>query len=260
MKTQNLLFLLIFLFSIHMQSQIENSIFAVYKLSYNELSENHNVSKGIIGTAFLWDKETALTARHVLDPDSFKPDKGFKNVQFWLLSRDGITVIPIEKEFIEPVIGCDVTIIALPIKLEFTLDLPMIGFRIGSEIHSFGHKGGQPVTSTHVEDSLFVIDTFDLSCCKADRKGTLVDDPYLQMIKVDNNIVEEVFLARPSFELDHGMSGGPILMENEIVGLMSFYIKNTNTDENIGYAILIYSMGHKFRETNWFRENRTGIH
>ena len=69
---------------------------AILKLSYNRIGDPNPVG-GICGTAFFINENTALTANHVLSRASYKPNNGYNQCQYWLISRTNV-VIPSERE------------------------------------------------------------------------------------------------------------------------------------------------------------------
>ena len=62
--------------------------FAILKLSYNAPGDNSLVG-GICGSGFFLDGSTAVTAHHVLNDETFKPNVGFRYVSVWIVSRNG---------------------------------------------------------------------------------------------------------------------------------------------------------------------------
>lgn len=104
----------------NVQAQLEKSIFAVVKISYNTPGETP-VTGGICGSAFLINDSTVITANHVLNSKNYAPNAGFKLVQYWLLNRGKILIIPLFKDYLKSIEEIDATIITLPESVKCSL-------------------------------------------------------------------------------------------------------------------------------------------
>ena len=62
--------------------------FAIFKLSYHGPGETE-LRGGICGTGFFIDRSTAVTARHVLNEETFQPNTGFDYISAIMPQVDG---------------------------------------------------------------------------------------------------------------------------------------------------------------------------
>jgi len=93
-------------------------IWAIVKLSYKKIW-NNDLVWGICGTAFSIDKETALTANHVLNKSTFAPNEGYNFCEVFLCVEPNI-IIKIEESDLNYFPGIDTT----EINLENQISLP----------------------------------------------------------------------------------------------------------------------------------------
>jgi len=219
------------------QAQLENSIFAVVKISYNKPGETP-VTGGISGSAFLINDSTVITANHVLNKQNFLPNEGFNFVQFWLLSRNNNLIIPLSKDFIKSFEEIETSIIKLPEHVKCTLEVSKSVPKINDTVHNYGHIINMPITNAHWENNLLVIDDYNLNKSTSDSTGVIAE---IKKITVNANDVKlnDVEVIQPSFKANVGMSGGPLISNNKIIGMMSFGLPADLDIKDIVFAISI---------------------
>jgi len=239
------LILIISFFTIaNVQAQIEKSIFAVVKISYNKPGET-SVTGGICGSAFLIDDSTLITANHVLNSQNFSPNEGFNFVQYWLLSRDNNLIIPLSKDYIKSVEEIETSFIRLPEPVKCTLEVSKSTPIINDSVHNYGHILNMPITNAHWENNLLVIDEYNLNNSTSDRTGVIAEIKKVTIYADDVNL-KNIEVIQPSFKANVGMSGGPLISNNEIIGMMSFGLPVDSDIKEIVFAISIDEILTKF--------------
>lgn len=214
----------------------ENSVFAIVKISYNIIGETM-VTGGICGTAFLLNDSTAVTANHVLNKVNYMPSPGFKHVQYWLLRRNIRNIIELNKEDIIPMPKIDCSTISLRGKIQTQYKITYITPDVGDQVYNFGHVPNMPITLAHWDNKL-VVDDYILEKSKADKKGKIISINFRSVQSQDVNILNKL-LIQPSFIAKVGMSGGPLIKHDKIIGLMSFGFPIDSLIKNEVYAISI---------------------
>lgn len=233
-----LIIVLISFFMKNVQGQIENSIFAVVKISYNVPGET-SVIGGICGTAFLINDSTVLTANHILNSKNYEPNPGFNFTQFWLLNRGKNLIIPLSKEYLKSIEEIDATIITLPELVKCSLTVSDCSVNIKDSVRNFGHLAGKmPITKAHWDNNLLVIDEYNLNNSASDSTGKIVE---IKKCTINKNDVKlnNITVVKPSFKGISGMSGGPLIRNNEIIGLMSFGFPADSDIKDVVFAISI---------------------
>lgn len=222
----------------NVQAQLEKSIFAVVKISYNVPGETPVVG-GICGSAFLIDDSTVITANHVLSKNNYAPNAGFNFVQYWLLSRDNIFIVPLSVDYIDSFEELETSIIKLPSKMDCTLKISESSPNINDPVRNYGHLGNKmPITDAHWDNNLLIIDDFNLNNSTSDSLGKIVE---IKNVTVNANDVKlnDIKVIQPSFKANIGMSGGPLMSNNKIIGMMSFGLPADKEIKDIVFAISI---------------------
>lgn len=222
----------------NVQAQLEKSIFAVVKISYNIPGETP-ITGGICGSAFLIDDSTVVTANHVLNANNYAPNVGFNFVQYWLLSRDNSLIIPLSADYIESIEELETSIINLPVNLKCTLKVSESTLNINDPVQNYGHKGSDmPITKARWDNNLLVIEEFNLNNCTADSIGKIAE---IKNVTINANDVklDNIKVIQPSFKAIVGMSGGPLISNNKIVGMMSFGLPADKEIKDVVFAITI---------------------
>ena len=217
-------------------SIIENSVFAIVKISYNYIGETP-VEGGICGTAFLLNDSTAITANHVLNKINWKPNPGYKYVQYWLLKRGSKKIIELNNESLTSLPNVETTLINLVEKINPELEIVHQKFEIGDPVQNYGHISNMPITKAHWGSGL-IIDDYDLKQSKSDKVGKILLIRKATIHSADLNIEDKEFI-QPSFVANIGMSGGPLISQNKVIGLMSFGLPADSVIKKEVYAISI---------------------
>lgn len=215
---------------------IENCVFAIVKISYNHLGETP-VEGGICGTAFLFNDSTVITANHVLNKINWTPNPGYKYVQYWLLKRGSKKIIELSKENLTPLGNIETTLIHLVEKINSQLEIMHQKFEIGDAVQNYGHISNMPITNAHWANKL-IIDSYDLSQSKSDKVGKILSIRKATIHSADLDIEGKEFI-QPSFVANVGMSGGPLILHNRVIGLMSFGLPADSVIKKEVYAISI---------------------
>jgi hypothetical protein len=220
MIKQILIFTIIFFTINNAHAQLDRSIFAIVKISYNKPGDTP-VTGGICGSAFLLNDSTVITANHVLNIRNFAPNKGFNFVQYWLLNRDNNLIIPLSIDYIESNEEIETSIIKLPKHVKCTLDVLKSSPKIDDTVRNYGHISNMPITEAHWENDLLLIDKFNLNNSTSDSTGIIAG---IKRITINANDVKlnNIEVIQPSFKANIGMSGGPLISNNKIIGMMSF--------------------------------------
>ncbi len=214
----------------------ENSVFAIVKISYNQIGETP-VEGGICGTAFLLNDSTVITANHVLNKANFIPNPGYKYVQYWLLRRNSKKIIELKKENLKSLTQIESTLIKLDEKIKSGHKITYQNPKLGDLVYNFGHVSNMPITKAHWSDKL-IIDDYTLENNKSDKNGKILSIKKGTVHSNDLNIIDKM-LIQPSFVANVGMSGGPLIYKNRVIGLMSFGLPPDSIIKKEVYAISI---------------------
>jgi len=196
---------------------------AILKLSYNNIGDTQ-IEGGICGTAFFVDNKQALTACHVLNSSSFKPNENYSRYQYWLISRQG-NIIPIQKECLEYHPELDTTVIRFdkPQPVIKTYKLSNIPVKQYESVACKGYIGdSMPLLKTAWAKDRLIIENANLKNVISDMTGVISAVKLLNVKSSDMNLnnIKGILL---SFLGVVGMSGGPLITMStgESVGLMS---------------------------------------
>jgi hypothetical protein len=150
--------------------------FVILKLSYKEPGDN-GVIGGVCGSGFFINESTGVTANHVLNDNTFKPNTGNKYCQVWLLTRNN-KVYPIERDSIYSIPGLDTCVINLPYIIDDAdiYSLSLESAQDNQEISSLGYIGNQmPQISASWNNSILQISGVDLSSVISDKEGGVLE-------------------------------------------------------------------------------------
>ncbi|WP_146194618.1 hypothetical protein [Flavobacterium crocinum] len=220
MKTYLTSLILVFYLNIKAQVHLDNSVFAVVKFSYNEPGEML-VTGGICGTGFLINDSTVLLANHILNRSNFIPNPGYKFVQFWLLKRGTKLIIPLSADYLQSMEDIESTVVRLPEIVKCDLLISQDKAKPDEVVQSFGHLNSMPVTDAHWENDTLVIDGYNLEKSKSDASGRIVEIRNISINATDVKLTD-VKVIQPSFKGNRGMSGGPLISNQKVIGMMSF--------------------------------------
>lgn len=194
--------------------------FAIIKLSYNKIGEN-NVEGGICGTGFFISPNTFITANHVFNTPSYKPNPGFEKCQYWLASRKG-EIIELKNITIQNLPEIDSTIIKFSnnvsddvVTIERSLPNP------NDRIFNLGFLPKMPQLDPKWTHKGLVLLSADFKDTISDGLGTIASIKKATIKSNDVNL-EDITLIMTSYCGEVGMSGGPLFnINNHVVGLMS---------------------------------------
>ncbi len=215
--------------------------FAILKLSYNSIGET-SITGGICGTAFFIDEYTALTANHVLSRLNYQPNDGYKQCQYWLISRAN-AIIPIKKEALVDYPEIDTTVITFnePQNNATRLKLADIPPIIGEAVYSKGYIGNRmpDVKASWTPDCL-IIEGCDLRNVIADREG-FVNSIKTLTVNAKDIKLNNVIGVETSFPGVIGISGAPLIKQstNEVIGLMSIGLPPDIPEKRTLFAISV---------------------
>jgi len=216
------------------------SAVAILKLSYNR--GESSVEGGICGGAFFINEKTALTANHLLSTSSYKPNEGYSNCQYWLISRGG-EVIDLKKEYLIDLPQIDTTIIKFPRNqvIGNTFELSTDPPRAGEEVLTQGFVGNaMPETSATWGRNGLLINSIDLGNVIADRQGFIKSiktaDVNARDIKMKN--VKCIELSFPGII---GGSGGPVIRKStgKVIGLMAIGLPPDVPEKALLFAVSV---------------------
>lgn len=194
--------------------------FALIKLSYNEIGDS-NIEGGICGTGFFVDNKIFITAHHIFNNKSKIPNVGFRNCQYWLVSKTG-EIIEVKDVNIADYPEIDTTTITFNtcitdniVEIERTLP------NVGDEIYNQGFTTNMPMINCGYNSYGLFLKSVDLSNNISDGNGT-VREINNETIYYDDVKLKGKTLIITSYPGRVGMSGGPMYnVKNEVIGLMS---------------------------------------
>ena len=195
--------------------------YAILKLSYNAIGDSQ-LEGGICGTGFFINKRIFLTAHHVLNSNSKKPNNGFKYCQFWLVSRNN-QIIELSNETIKDFPAIDSCVIDFTHDQSVTCQNVNINIPIAAgKISNLGYVGScMPKIDACWFDKKLSIGSIDVAKCIADGSGNINSIRKNTVSSNDVNIKDKTVLIT-SYPGIVGMSGGALLNDqNEIIGLLS---------------------------------------
>jgi hypothetical protein len=198
-------------------------IFAVVKASARGL-RSPDVVGGICGTAFAIAPAVALTANHVLNDATFRPNASYALSWVWLIARDG-SAHRVTPQMVTPYEEVDTAVIELA-----SPGFPEVLLRAGSStsldqgiaVRSSGYAG-LTTHGLHFEWSggdLVPSVTPDHSLSFRDRAG-YVRAVRTAAIRAADIRMSDTRLLELSYGGNVGMSGGPLIYADSVVGLMS---------------------------------------
>jgi hypothetical protein len=209
----------------HDMAQIDDTVFAVLKLSYNNAGDAA-VTGGVCGTGFFVGPGTAISAYHVLNKTTFTPNPGYRWCQVWLAIRRG-HIFPIQYRQISAHPEFDATVIRIETAEPKAVDWSHYvdgGTLVGRAVQAFGHIGNKMPKLDGVEwraGSLH-IQSADLDPVVFDRSGRVSKDLLLS-VQANDVRLERVKGFELSFASRVGMSGGPVVdtTSGELMGMLS---------------------------------------
>ena len=215
--------------------------FAILKLSYNKPGDSSLIG-GICGTGFFVDSRTAVTAHHVLNDETFKPNVGFQHALVWVVSRRG-SVRRIQREAVSLHPEIDATII--------TFQNPVSNFQIyefslgsvadGMKVSGIGHVGSSmPSVEAEWRGSELVIRSASLAAVTKDINGYVKRSVAFEINAKDIKM-HGVRGFELSFGSQVGMSGGPVVDSStgKVLGMLSVGLPPDSNVKTETFAVSI---------------------
>jgi hypothetical protein len=218
-------------------------ISAVLKISYSVLGEEWP-TVALIGTAFFVRPRVALTARHILPPSRYAPDKGLARCEYWLLGQDGSRVRFSPRHLTRAkrldAMRIDVTEPCVGPVMRLSAGPPVMG----DTYAALGYADPSTLSDAYVmrprpwgrvED---VLEWFDLSKLRHARRG-VVDTMRAATIAGGEVRLDGVSVIEFKAGGVQGMSGGPLVHEptGTVAGLLSFGLPNAGKVKDVVYAM-----------------------
>jgi len=220
----------------------------ILKLSFNDIGEE-NVEGGICGSFFFISSSLAVTAQHVLNTNTFKPNTGFRNCQVWLIVQPDIVIeLKLNNVIQHPEI--DTTIVKLekdyPIKVR---KLSSTTIEAGNECINEGFIGGKmPALNASWTSSGLQITSCSYNGTVANGEGHIKSKHIMTINAQDIKMTDVVGLAT-SYGGVIGMSGGPLVCKqtDEILGLMSMGLPADKEVKDSLFAVSIEEINKKIK-------------
>jgi len=220
-------------------------IAAVLKISYSVLGQEWP-AVALLGTAFFVRPRVALTARHILPPSRYPPDRGFTRCEYWLLGSDGFRVRFAPRQLTRAkrldAMRIDVTQPCRGSVMSVAAGPPVMGEAYAALGYAdpstlSGSYVMRPQPWSRVAD---VLDWFDLSRLRHARRG-VVDALRTATIAGAEVRLDGVTVIEFKAGGVHGMSGGPLVHEetSAVVGVLSFGLPNAGKVKDVIYAMPI---------------------
>lgn len=220
----------------------------ILKLSFNNIGEG-TVEGGICGSFFFISSNLAVTAQHVLNTNTFKPNIGFSNCQVWLIVQPDIIIeLKLNNLIQHPEI--DTTLVRLeknyPIKVR---KLSSTKVEIGNECINEGFNAGKiPSLNSSWTSSGLQIISCSYSETIANGQGYIKSNLIMTVNAQDIKMSDVVGLAT-SYGGVIGMSGGPLVCKqtDEILGLMSMGLPADKEVKDSLFAVSIEEINKKIK-------------
>jgi len=212
----------------------------ILKLSYNLIGDS-SLTGGICGSFFFINKNTIVTANHILNKNGFKPNEGFKKCQFWLIIQPKTIIEVKETDLIEHP-DIDTTIIRLNKDYPVTVrKLSSKDLTIGSACFTEGFVGGKmPQLDVKWGLNGLIISSCTYENTVANENGT-IKSKKIMTVNANDIKIKNVNGIETSYGGVIGMSGGPLIDEesDEIIGLMSIGLPQDEQVKTSLFAISI---------------------
>lgn len=223
--------------------------FAILKLSYNKRGDS-TLAGGICGSGFLIDSLTGITAHHVLNAATFKPNVGYRHVLLCLISRNG-AVSKIERSEVSLHPEIDTSVIRFrneqpgfqmyPVTVE-----PIVS---GVKVSGIGHRAhAMPQIDAEWHGSELAIRMADLRPVAIDRLGHIS-----RALLLDINANDVKMFNVRGFELSFGsqlgMSGGPVIDVKTgcVLGMLSIGLPPDDNVKTETFAVSIHQILQRIR-------------
>lgn len=199
--------------------------FAVFVISYKK--GGSEAVGGVAGTAFFVSPTKAITAFHVLQEQSFRPQAGFDRARVWLVHENHAPVeLALSDIAMEP--DRDLTVIRVSkdraVRSAFVYDMA------DDAATRFASARGAVSTEGFVANTTgprFGLDGEDVTIVSVPRLERLQSRGHLlRKARVDLSAADVVLKSASCLEVSYkpvrGLSGGPVLVDGRVVGMNSF--------------------------------------
>lgn len=203
------------------QAETKGKAFAVFTVSYNRAGGE--VRGGVAGTAFFVEGGKALTAYHVLQPASFKPQAGFEKVRVWLVHEDH-SPIELRADEMSYHAERDQTWIRLKgdraVRPEFVFPMKKRSLAVAAPVETEGFvaETAGPVLAWRGND---LVITSVPHLTRLHFRGELVQRARVDL-EADDVKLKGAPCLKVSYRPVRGISGGPVIAGGEVVGMNSF--------------------------------------
>ncbi|WP_445666294.1 S1 family peptidase [Fodinibius sp. AD559] len=228
--------------------------FAVCKASYSWIPiptspgrAKPNAVGGYCGAAFFVNSSTAISALHVLNSPTFKPNHGRNHAQVWIISPDN-HIVEINESMIDPYPDLDLAILNIKDSLPRSVQLKLASEapEQGEKIYNLGYPNtGSPNVNFSVNNSTLGQPKIDLTGGNLNsdiiRSNGVIDSIEKESVMANDMSLNNVEIIRTSYGGSVGMSGGPLIRQRDqnVVGFMSHGYPPDKTDKNVLCAISV---------------------
>lgn len=191
--------------------------FALFSVSYNETGSE--AQGGVCGTVFFISENQAVTAYHVINSDSFKPNPGFQKKRLWLV-HEGQAPIEVKAEYLKSDRLRDLTMIRIPSKVakRFVYDQGPANANAPVESEGFIASSTGPILERKGSE-ITIASVPRLT--RVFAKGLLI-----RKVNVDLKAPDVELKGSPSIQVSYepvkGMSGGPVVSGGKVIAMNSF--------------------------------------
>lgn len=208
--------------------------FALFKASYNSIMDN-DVKGGIAGTAFFVTKNIAITAYHVLNDSTLKPNLNHTKTQLWLLNKmGGIIELKKYKYTLKYFPGKDITLIVFNkpvVKDDYVFQIDFENF------NTFTNKNDLQIYSENIKSEGYRADSLVKATLAWSSHNLTVKEIHFlpqESHKGAIELITQISISATDVQLHNiqclklsygsvlGMSGGPTLKNGKIIGVNSF--------------------------------------
>lgn len=194
--------------------------FAVFMVSYN--TTNDQVRGGVAGSLFFVSPTEAITAYHVLQPDSFKPAPGFERVRVWVL-HESLGPIEIKPEYANYTADKDLTRVKLPATKAVPPQYVFQTERVNPLLQAVETEGYLANTG----GPLLIREGLDMGIHSVRKLQRLrFTGKILRQATVELNADDVKIKSSPNVQLSYepivGLSGGPVVSNGHVIAMNSF--------------------------------------
>ncbi|MCR4327719.1 MAG: Fe-S cluster assembly ATPase SufC [Nanoarchaeota archaeon] len=214
--------------------KIENKVWAVLRPDYSESGILKSI--GICGSGFFIDKYTFVTSYHILNESSFIPNDKYFNKNIIIVNPQGKKIEITPKNIYKYVPELDLTVIKMIEKEEY--------FKLEKEYS----KGDEVKNIGYPEKNIKEIFDNNSTCIKKqfDNSGVIFEINKNYSIFANDVKINNKKVIMLDYTSEKGFSGGPLLKNNKIIGIMS----HINPANKKTVAISIEEIEKKLKENS----------